>query len=346
MKFSILIPLYNVERYIKECLDSCINQTFPDFEIIIINDGSTDESLAICSEYIDSRIRIYNKKNAGLLMARRDAIKFATGEYLIFLDSDDKLRLDCLEYINDILENSSGNYDLILYNLYKWDMVSGETLPREPVFKDGTVFSETNKKILLERFLLTDSLNNIVLKAVKREVAQLDDTPYGEMGDSSYGEDRLQSFYVLSQSKRIYYSAEPLYYYRNNPNSITRANVSPEKIARLLSMNVEYLAYKYANLWGLDTPENIDRLRVNRLLFLRYLFMKCFDLCSSRKQRLDCLRYDWFKLVHEKNVHHLSSKRLTLRQKIELRAILKKKYFVINTVRIAKKAKKFFGRHS
>jgi glycosyltransferase involved in cell wall biosynthesis len=88
---SVLIPVYNIEKYISRCLTSVLHQSFLDFEIIIINDGSMDGSIAICKDFAnrDARIKIYNFPNQGVVQARNEALNFATGTYLMFLDGDD-----------------------------------------------------------------------------------------------------------------------------------------------------------------------------------------------------------------------------------------------------------------
>ncbi len=98
-KVSVIIPVYNVEKYLRECLDSVINQTLSDIEIICVNDGSTDNSLAILEEYAqkDTRIKIISKRNEGAGKARQAAIKKASGEYLAFLDGDDYYKSDFVE---------------------------------------------------------------------------------------------------------------------------------------------------------------------------------------------------------------------------------------------------------
>jgi glycosyltransferase involved in cell wall biosynthesis len=90
-KVSIVIPVYNVENYLKECLNSLINQTFKDIEIICVNDGSTDNSLNILNEYSqnDNRIKVFNQSNSGAAISRNNGIKEANGEYLAILDADD-----------------------------------------------------------------------------------------------------------------------------------------------------------------------------------------------------------------------------------------------------------------
>ncbi|HBH6553357.1 TPA: glycosyltransferase family 2 protein, partial [Enterococcus faecium] len=91
VKISVIVPCYNVEKYIDECINSLINQTLKDIEIILLNDGSTDNTLAILKKYekLDSRIKVYEHKNMGLGPTRNRGIKIANGEFLAFVDSDD-----------------------------------------------------------------------------------------------------------------------------------------------------------------------------------------------------------------------------------------------------------------
>ncbi len=110
IKISVIIPVYNVEKYLRECLDSVVNQTLKEIEIILVDDGSTDLSGEICDEYAakDERIKVIHKKNEGTGIARNTAIEFSTGEYIFFLDSDDLIELTVLEklYIKTIETNS------------------------------------------------------------------------------------------------------------------------------------------------------------------------------------------------------------------------------------------------
>lgn len=101
-KFSIIIPVYNVEKYIDNCLKSIMNQTFKDYEIIVVNDGTKDNSMDIVKKY---DVTIVEQKNQGLSAARNTGVKHATGEYLIFLDSDDSWNKDLLKEINKSLKN-------------------------------------------------------------------------------------------------------------------------------------------------------------------------------------------------------------------------------------------------
>ena len=118
MKYSIIVPVYNVENYLRQCLDSIVSQTFTDFEIILINDGSTDNSGHICDEYVakDGRVKVFHKKNGGQSSARNVGIKNALGEYIIFLDSDDFI---CsTEFFAEL--NRADQTDVIIYKYSKY----------------------------------------------------------------------------------------------------------------------------------------------------------------------------------------------------------------------------------
>lgn len=113
MKISVIVPIYNVEKYLRRCVDSILNQTYTDFECILIDDGSTDGCCKICDEYkqIDDRIQVIHKKNGGVSSARNEGMRVATGEYIYFIDADDFVE-NCL-------------FETVVHELeqYKWDII-------------------------------------------------------------------------------------------------------------------------------------------------------------------------------------------------------------------------------
>jgi glycosyltransferase involved in cell wall biosynthesis len=110
-KFSIIVPVYNVEKYIKKCLDSIFDQSFKDFEVIVVNDGTKDDSMKIVNNY---NVIVVNQENKGLSEARNNGVKKAKGEYIIFIDSDDFIEKDLLKEIN---KSTNNNPDLIRYQI-------------------------------------------------------------------------------------------------------------------------------------------------------------------------------------------------------------------------------------
>lgn len=119
MKFSIIIPCYKVEKYLSECVDSVLNQTFTDFEIILVDDGSPDRVPEMCDEYAkkDNRIRVIHQKNGGLSRARNAGISAATGEYLICIDSDDYIAKN--DVLARVAEKTKLGVDVVLYGYQK-----------------------------------------------------------------------------------------------------------------------------------------------------------------------------------------------------------------------------------
>ena len=121
-KVSVIIPVYNVEKYLKECIQSVLRQTYKNLEIILVDDGSKDNSGNICDEYAkrDERIKVIHKKNGGLSDARNAGIDICTGEYIAFLDSDDFIEEDMYEFLVKNLEKAKADISICqVYYVYK-----------------------------------------------------------------------------------------------------------------------------------------------------------------------------------------------------------------------------------
>ncbi len=127
--FSIIVPVYNVEQYLNDCVESVVNQSFSDWELLLVDDGSNDRSSSICDEYAekDERIRVFHKENGGASSARNVGISAAIGEYYLFLDSDDYWN-DCnmLKILKNKLNNTFA--DIILFGCTDFNMVTGERI--------------------------------------------------------------------------------------------------------------------------------------------------------------------------------------------------------------------------
>ena len=114
MKVSIIIPVYNVEKYLEKCIKSVLNQTYQNLEIILVDDGSKDKSAIICDEYMvkDNRITVIHKQNGGLSSARNAGIEVATGEAVFFLDSDDYISKECIEKLVKLMKKNSADISI------------------------------------------------------------------------------------------------------------------------------------------------------------------------------------------------------------------------------------------
>ena len=144
IKISVIIPVYGVEKYIRQCLESVIKQTYKNLEIIVVNDGTKDNSMKIVEEYlVDERIKVINKENGGISSARNRGIEEATGEYVSFVDSDDWLEIDLYERIVQILEGNK--VDIIVFNYnrysenkkkYRRNILKLKKIPKEILFRN------------------------------------------------------------------------------------------------------------------------------------------------------------------------------------------------------------------
>lgn len=214
IRFSILIPVYNVEKYLPECIESVLNQTYQNFEIILVDDGSTDNSGKLCDEYEkkDSRIRVYHKVNGGQLHTREYAVKRASGDWYVFLDSDDSLQPNALETIyNKILQYDC---DLVIYG---WQRFCGEKILDDTATgRPDFIFSD--KRSLYKTVFFDQQYNSLCRKAVKADLFTGQD--YSRFYKIKYGEDLLQSIELLNNANKVLMIDQLLYNYRMNPQSM------------------------------------------------------------------------------------------------------------------------------
>lgn len=221
MLLSIIVPVYNSEKYLRECLDSILRQDFGDYEIILIDDGSKDNCGKICDEYAekDSRIRVAHKENEGVLLARREGVRIAKGEYIMLCDSDDYLSENALMRISTLIETTEP--DMLMFG---YDVVNdkGDVIEKHyDVFDNNYRFNEKNKEEILFALANTTWINNIWSKVFRRDVYDIDRdyTPYK---DIKMGEDVLQVIPLIDKSRKIVYIGEPLYKYRSNPEGMSK----------------------------------------------------------------------------------------------------------------------------
>lgn len=270
MKYSVLIPVYNTESYLRTCVESVLAQTEEDFEIILADDESTDSSPAICDELanIDSRIRVYHKKNERLMMTRRFEIKKAQGDYILFLDSDDYWASDLLINISEVI--SKHNPDMVIYNYYK---LMGDRIEKHPsIFEDGTVFDNTNKRQLIYEGIGNNRLNSMWIKAIKREVLLADKTDYRAYQPIIVsGEDIFQSIPLFFLSQKTVYIDKPLVFYRELANSITTTyNHKKFQIVSVeMKRKIEYL--KRYNFWDSAIEMMIKNTAYKKIIHLLFL---------------------------------------------------------------------------
>lgn len=215
---SVIVPVYNVEKYLRQCLDSIVNQTYKDLEIVIVNDGSTDNSLSIIKEYaaLDNRIKVIDKENGGLVSAYTMGFKYATGEYITFVDSDDWCELDM--YSQMMPKFSEYNIDLVIC---AYDRVrEGESNKVDLGISEG-LYSDKEKFYykINQNFISAARWNKIFKKSLLTKI-------FNNLDKSvNFAEDTMLTIPYMQKVNNYYYLDKVLYHYRVVDNSIsTRFN--------------------------------------------------------------------------------------------------------------------------
>ncbi|WP_288230187.1 glycosyltransferase [uncultured Faecalicoccus sp.] len=211
-RISIIVPVYNVEKYIKRCLDSLTNQTYPDLEIIVVDDGSTDGSGRICDEYAkkDNRINVIHKANGGLSSARNAGLKCVQGEFVGFVDSDDYIELNMYECMLKSLKMT--NSDIACAGIYRESLETGKKTvircsAKQLVYSD----KEAIKEILLSRSIGISVWSKLYKSKIFTEV----EFPIGETNEDA------KILLETMVGRKVVHTGLPLYHYIVRDNSIT-----------------------------------------------------------------------------------------------------------------------------
>lgn len=217
-KVSVVIPIYNTAEYLREAIDSICNQTLKELEIILINDGSTDGSLAIIEEYVarDSRVQIHTQPNQGPSVARNQAIKYATGKYIYFMDSDDKLELTALQLCYETCEENK----LDLASFDAESIYTSENVGNIPSYcRQGCVEEKIWKGIDLLNYEMDHSLirYSLWLCFINRDFLNSFFTCFTP---GVIHEDNRIVLQLYLHAKRVYHIPQQLIKRRIRPNSI------------------------------------------------------------------------------------------------------------------------------
>ena len=260
---SIIIPVYNVEKYLRKCLDSIINQTYKNIEIIIINDGSVDNSKKIIQEYMqkDKRIVFIDRGNKGILPTRVEGYKIARGEYITFVDSDDWVEENIIEVMyKKLIEKNA--------EVVRCDFVYNNTIKRlnlADVEKDTYIENIHFEPDFYNRLLGKMVLNNVWGQLFKRTLLEKDvdyiDTSIG------LGDDLEFNLKIFKNIKSILFISEPMYHYRINPKSITRIHTEESIKKNMISVvKAYYNAYKFIDNINVDDKEKYRSAVLSKLI--------------------------------------------------------------------------------
>ena len=262
MKVSVIVPVYNVEKYLEKCLDSLVNQTLKDIEIIVVNDGTKDNSQEIIDKYTKKypkKVKGFIKENGGLSSARNYGLKYAKGEYIAFIDSDDYVELDMFEKMYNKAINN--NYDIVVCDTIEVDEKNGNK-----VYKKSN-FNYSNNDI--KNYIIAPPMACTRLYKINI----FDEIIFEE---GIFYEDLNLIPSLVLKTDSIGFVEEGLYYYLQRSGSIMKQKQFNEKlldIFKVLQKNYDLLNNKY--------PKEVEYLYITHLL--RTTSMRFLDYKDSNK---------------------------------------------------------------
>lgn len=296
MKFSILIPVYNVEAYLSRCLDSILAQKIHSYEVILVDDGSTDSSASLCDHYVrlyPQQFNVIHKKNAGVFSARRTGLGYAKGEYICFLDSDDYWEPTYLEVLD--AELAKHNPDIIIFGHYLVGDNHRILATNHPSLEEG-MYSHDSKKMVYATLLKNTSLNTLWGKCIRRTLFDMD-RDHSSMHHVTMGEDLLESLPILDKAETIRIIHTPLYNYYQNEKSATQTKLKIRTMNSTITVlqELETYALKWdCSRYDLHQRQGLSVVFIIKQLIL-YRFGKYAYTTEERSQIITRLQQDDFK---------------------------------------------------
>lgn len=290
-KISVIVPVYNVEKYLGRCIDSILNQTFRDFELILVDDGSPDKCGEICDDYAkkDDRIKVIHKKNGGLSDSRNVGIDIARGECISFIDSDDWIHAD---FLNTLYSNmKEDNVDIAVVGFHKeWDNKKEQSI----VFEKKVYF---DKSVMNEFYSpeIPTHVNIAWNKLYKKELFENIRYPVGRIH-----EDGFTTYKLFYNANGVSIASDDLYYYYQRENSIMNEKFSVKRID-------EYFVYIERECFFIEHNlyELMDLNYKTRFSCIKTLTMKIINSNLDKKTKKEYLKL--FKNDVKKNFNNMAS---------------------------------------
>ena len=282
---SIVIPVYNTQEYIGKCFDSLLNQTYSDFEMILVNDGSTDNSEQVCLSYVekDTRIKLINKENGGLADTRNTGMASATGKYISFIDGDDYLEPDYLEKCISKLEETDA--DMVIFDVNQLHVSTGYTeVLTNPYDENNTYTLKENPE------MITKILNAAWNKVYKLSLFKDNNIEYPK---GFQYEDLGTTYRLLAKANKIAFVNKPLYNYLvDRPENLTsKFDKRTYNVMDMMDININF--YKQLGIYD-EMKEELKYLGCVNIL-------ECLKKTrnSSDKQLCDDFIDASFKYIYE-----------------------------------------------
>ena len=233
--FSIIVPIYKTEAYLRQCVDSVLGQTYADFEVILVDDGSPDGCPAICDEYAakDPRVKVVHKQNGGLVSARKAGLAECTGKYVMNVDSDDYIAPDLLENVAKAATRYAPQVILFGLTCFEGDTTENKKSALAPGLYEGEAMQTVRNGLICSDAEELAVPNNLCAKAVLRELYAPFQMAVPET--LTRGEDLAVTAPMLAASQKVYIAQHYGYFYRQNPTSIMHT-FKPDEMDRLMQL--------------------------------------------------------------------------------------------------------------
>ncbi len=267
---SVLVPVFRIEKYLPQCIDSLLDQSFLNFELILVDDGSPDSCPKICDDYskIDSRIKVIHKENGGLLSARKEGLKHAKGKYISFVDGDDWVAKYYLDTLFKLAEANCA--DLVITGQFREFNGKIETIKPKlrGIYNASEIESIIMPKAIYNGKFCEHGISTYVWnKLFKREL--LNDILFDVPSEIVMGEDAAITYSYLSLSKSLVISKIPLYYYRQRHDSIVKSIENPRKEYYRLGLLMNFLKLKLSHILDAKTLNKQIKLYLYSQILVR-----------------------------------------------------------------------------
>lgn len=277
-KVSVIVPVYNVNMYLRRCLDSILNQTFSDFELILVDDGSTDNSLEICEEYskADKRIRVYSKVNEGVSVARNFGVSKAEGDYIIFIDSDDFVSDQFLERLYSACVDNNAQISLVNFD----GIVSeSQAVPR---YTENYSVMTNREAIELYAQKRGPNFRSAVCKLVASEIIKKHLFPKNRV----WSEDTACVYKWYWEAERIVEYDGAMYFYYCNPNSVSNSSFD-SKYLQEIDTYEEMIDFCRTNSFDSLYKKFVNySLDVSYSYYLKAMELGCNEIAKEFRSRM------------------------------------------------------------
>lgn len=329
MKISIVVPVYNCEKYIGDCIESVVNQSNDNWELILVNDGSTDKSAKICDSYSEKypeKVFVFHKKNEGQFLARKFGILKCTGDYIGFLDSDDLIDIDYTKILCENITKYSFP-DVLCFGFVQF----GNTLNKETKITDQTIYYTTSdeRKYVYNQIICRQLTGSLWSKLFKKNIITNNIPDDHVVKTKRFAEDAYHSFDALAKSTSILFLDKSLYYYRNNEQGFSQGfetrsldYFNSRYLYELLENNLDIMGIR-----NIETEKKLCEHNFNETVYFMLKYLRAADNLKRKKEIID---FDWSSYLLEETINRINTDNNFRKSYLKVwEAFRKKKYLII-----------------